>query len=73
MRALQLIIRYRAVANRIAGVFARRPEVLDLVMGVVGDFVPPRALLRQYPLLSLLFTLADVTRRRRFRHAGGEA
>ena len=32
-------------------------------MGVVGDFVPPRALLQQYPLLSLLFTLADVTRR----------
>lgn len=64
MRALQLIIRHRSVANRIAGVFARRPEILDLVMGVVGDFVPPRALLQQYPLLSLLFTLADVTRRR---------
>ena len=63
MRALQLIIRHRSVANRIAGVFARRPELLDLVMGVVGDFVPPRALLQQYPLLSLLFTLADVTRR----------
>jgi flavin-dependent dehydrogenase len=64
MRALQLVIRHRSVANRIAGVFARRPEVLDLVMGVVGDFVPPRALLQQYPLLSLLFTLADETRRR---------
>jgi 2-polyprenyl-6-methoxyphenol hydroxylase-like FAD-dependent oxidoreductase len=35
-----------------------------LVMGVVGDFVLPRALLPQHPLLSLLFTLADVTRRR---------
>jgi flavin-dependent dehydrogenase len=64
MRALQLIIRHRVVANRIAGVFTRRPEVLDLVMGVVGDFVPPRALLRQYPVLSLLFTLVDETRRR---------
>jgi flavin-dependent dehydrogenase len=72
MRALQLIIRHRAVANRIAGVFARRPEVLDLVMGVVGDFVPPRALLQQYPLLSLMFTLADVTHRR-FSRAGAEA
>jgi len=64
MRALQLIIRHRSIANRIAGVFARRPEALDLVMGVVGDFVPPRALWQHYPLLSLLFTLADVTRRR---------
>ena len=67
MRALQLIIRHRSIANRIAGVFARRPEALDLVMGVVGDFVPPRALWQQYPLLSLLFTLADLTRRRRGR------
>jgi hypothetical protein len=32
-------------------------------MGVVGDFVPPRALLPQHPLLSMLFTLADVARR----------
>ena len=57
MRALQLVIRHRAIAVRIARVFARRPEVLDLVMGVVGDFVPPRALLARYPLLSLPFAL----------------
>jgi flavin-dependent dehydrogenase len=64
MRALQLIIRHRFVANRMACVFARQPEVLRLVMGVVGDFVPPRALLRHSPLLTLLFTLADATQRR---------
>ncbi len=72
MRALQLVIRYRPVANRIARVFERRPEVLHLVMGVVGDFVPPSALLRQYPLLSLLFTVADATHRR-WAHRWSEA
>jgi len=69
MRALQLVIRHRVVADRVARVLARRPELLDLVMGVVGDFVPPGALLRQYPLLSLAFTLADATQRR-FRRGG---
>jgi len=64
MRALQLIVRHRPIANRIGRVFARRPELLHLVMGVVGDFVPPRALLQQSPLLSLLFTVADATHRR---------
>ena len=69
MRALQLVIRHRVVADGVARVLARRPEMLDLVMGVVGDFVPPGALLRQYPLLSLAFTLADATQRR-FRRGG---
>jgi flavin-dependent dehydrogenase len=64
MRALQLVIRYRPVARRIARVFERRPEVLHLVMGVVGDFVPPRALLERFPVLSLLFTVADAAHRR---------
>jgi flavin-dependent dehydrogenase len=64
MRALQLVIRYRPVARRIARVFERRPEVLQLVMGVVGDFIPPRALLQRFPVLSLLFTVADAAHRR---------
>jgi flavin-dependent dehydrogenase len=59
MRALQLVVRHRAVADRIAAVLVRRPDLLDLVMGVVGDFVPPRALLRRSPLLALGFTAAD--------------
>ncbi len=64
MRALQLVVRHRVVARRVGRLLARRPELLDLLMGVVGDFVPPRELLRQYPLLSLLFTVADATERR---------
>jgi hypothetical protein len=64
MRALQLVIRHRLVADGVARVLARRPELLDLVMGVVGDFVPPGALLRHYPILSLAFTVADATHRR---------
>jgi menaquinone-9 beta-reductase len=45
-RALQLVIRRRRVANATAHVFARRPALLDTLMGVIGDFVPPRTLAR---------------------------
>jgi flavin-dependent dehydrogenase len=45
-RALQLVIARRRLANAAAHLFARRPALLDLMMGVIGDFVPPRALLR---------------------------
>jgi flavin-dependent dehydrogenase len=44
VRALQFIIRHRRLANAVARLLARRPQLLDLLMGVVGDFVPPRAL-----------------------------
>jgi flavin-dependent dehydrogenase len=44
-RALQLVIARRRVANFTARRLARRQEWLDLTLGVVGDFVPPRALL----------------------------
>jgi flavin-dependent dehydrogenase len=64
MRALQLAIRYRPVTRHVARVFERHPDVLHLLMGVVGDFVPPHALLTRHPLLSLAFTLADATERR---------
>ena len=43
--ALQLVVRHRRLGNLAAHVFARRPELLDLALGVVGDFIPPRALL----------------------------
>ncbi len=43
-RALQLFIARRGVANVTARVLARRPGLLDLLLGVIGDFVPPRAL-----------------------------
>jgi len=44
-RALQLVIGHRRVANLTAGVLARRPALLDRVLGVIGDYVPPGALL----------------------------
>jgi geranylgeranyl reductase family protein len=43
-RALQFIVRHRRVANLTAHILARRQDLLDLTLGVVGDFVPPRAL-----------------------------
>jgi len=43
---LQLIIRRRWAANAVARTLACRPDVLDTVMGVIGDFVPPTALVR---------------------------
>jgi flavin-dependent dehydrogenase len=43
--ALQVLIRRRRLANMTARFLARRPGVLDAVLGVLGDFVPPRALL----------------------------
>jgi flavin-dependent dehydrogenase len=46
-RALQLLIAHRGTANLAARFLARRPALLDTLMGVIGDFVPPGALLRR--------------------------
>jgi geranylgeranyl reductase family protein len=46
-RGIQLLIARRSVANLAAHALARRPALLDALMGVIGDFVPPRELLRQ--------------------------
>jgi flavin-dependent dehydrogenase len=43
-RALQFVIAHRRVANVTAHTLARRQDLLDLTLGVVGDFIPPRAL-----------------------------
>jgi len=52
-RALQLIIAHRRLANAAAHFLQRRPALLSTLMGVIGDFVPPRALLRApHPALS---------------------
>ncbi len=45
-RALQVLIRHRRLANVAAHVLARRQPLLDTMLGVIGDYVPPRALLR---------------------------
>jgi len=45
-RALQMLIARRRAANLAARLLAARPALLATVMGVLGDFVPPGALLR---------------------------
>jgi flavin-dependent dehydrogenase len=42
---LQIVISHRHLANLAARLLARRRPLLDLLLGVLGDFVPPRALL----------------------------
>ena len=44
-QGLQVLIRHRRLANLTAHLLARRPALLDRMLGVIGDFVPPRALL----------------------------
>jgi flavin-dependent dehydrogenase len=43
-RALQLLIAHRRLANAAAHWLARRPAALAALLGVIGDFVPPRQL-----------------------------
>jgi geranylgeranyl reductase family protein len=43
-RALQLLIGRRRLATWTCRVLARRPALLDALLGVFGDYVPPRAL-----------------------------
>ena len=42
--ALQFLIAHRALANLTARLLARHQGLLDLLLGILGDFVPPRAL-----------------------------
>jgi geranylgeranyl reductase family protein len=44
-RGIQMLIARRGFASAAARVLARRPALLDALMGVIGDFVPPRELL----------------------------
>jgi len=46
-RGIQLLIARRGPANLAARALARRPALLGALMGVIGDFVPPGALLTQ--------------------------
>ena len=49
--ALQVVIRHRRLGNLTASVLTRRPALLSLVLGVIGDYVPPGALLTRRALL----------------------
>jgi geranylgeranyl reductase family protein len=44
-RGLHLVIARRRVANLTARILTRRPALLGTLLGVIGDFVPPSALL----------------------------
>ena len=44
---IQLLIARRRLANLAAHALARRPALLDALLGVIGDFVPPRELFRR--------------------------
>jgi flavin-dependent dehydrogenase len=43
--ALQILITHRRLANLAARLLVRRQRLLDLLLGVLGDFVPARAIL----------------------------
>lgn len=47
-----------ALLNHLARTLARRKDMADLLVGVAGDFVPPRELLRPGFLLGLLLPLS---------------
>lgn len=51
-----LAVAYPTLFNRAARVLARRQEMADLLIGVVGDFVPARAVLHPKFLLTLFGT-----------------
>jgi len=53
-RGLQWLIRHRRLSNRAARAIAPHPRLVEALMGVIGDFVPPRALLRPSVLRGLL-------------------
>jgi geranylgeranyl reductase family protein len=53
-RGLQLVIARRRLADLAAHALARRPVLLDALMGVIGDFVPPAELLRPSTLCRLV-------------------
>jgi flavin-dependent dehydrogenase len=44
-RAIQFVIRRRWAANLVATALERRPGLLEVLLGVIGDYVPPGALL----------------------------
>jgi geranylgeranyl reductase family protein len=46
-RAIQYVIRRRWAANLTGALLARHPGWLDGLLGVIGDYVPPRALLSE--------------------------
>lgn len=44
-RVIQAVIGRRWATDLVAALLARRPDLLDVLLGVIGDYVPPGALL----------------------------
>jgi flavin-dependent dehydrogenase len=57
-RLVALAVAHPGLMNRAAACLSRRKDLADLLVGVVGDFVPPRELLRARFLVPLLCTPA---------------
>lgn len=55
-RLVGAAIAFPALINRAATVLSRRRDMADLLVGVVGDFVPAREVLRPRYLLNLLYS-----------------
>ncbi len=53
-RLIGMAVEYPALLNRVAKSLRARPDMADLLVGVAGDFVPPREVLR-LPFLWRLF------------------
>ena len=53
-RAVAVAVARPALMNRATRALARRTDLADLLVGVIGDFVPPRELLRARFLVPLL-------------------
>ena len=54
-RLVSIAVSQPALMNRLTATLARRKDLADLLVGVCGDFVPPRELLRANFLLPLVF------------------
>lgn len=54
-RLIATAVAFPSLINRAAGALSSRRDMADLLVGVVGDFVPPREVLRPAYLLQLLF------------------
>ena len=57
-RLVGTAVAFPALINRAANVLSKRRDMADLLVGVVGDFVPAREVLRPGYLLPLLFARA---------------
>ena len=55
-RLVGTAIAFPPIINRAANVLSRRRDMADILVGVVGDFVPAREVLRPGYLLSFLFS-----------------